>query len=164
MIVVFDTVCIGLTFTLCWRLKRDHPTVPHIFSQWWIYWNAALPDHFPTLPAGLNLLTEQEKADLLSRPELPLSISDAADTLWNSEYRSLIELMLKLFHIRPNAQNSIQHPRPSAAFAHSHIDSNFGLVPEQDVLVRSIIDEGRRYEGGEWVPLFDHNTTNDTVG
>jgi hypothetical protein len=111
------------------------------------------------LPTALSLLTEREKADLLSRPELPLGISQAAEALWNSEYQSLIDLMLVFFHVRPKARNSIQHPRPSTAFVHSYVDSKYVLAPEHDVLLRSIIDEGQRHEGGEWVPLFDHNTT-----
>jgi hypothetical protein len=117
------------------------------------------------LPEALTRLTEREKADLLSRPALPFNISQAAEALWNSEYQSLIDLMLVFFYMRPKAWNSIQHPQPSTAFAHGQVASIFVLAPDQDDIIRHIIDEGwRRGEDGEWVLLFDHNTTVNTVG
>ena len=134
--------------------------MPHLFTQWWLFWNASCPQAFPKLPEALDSLTEREKADLQSRPALPRIIDKAAEALWASKYQPVIELMLMFYHARPNIRNGVQHPTPSATFARSFIRSCPEFTENGSLkLLESIIDTGKRYEHGQWVSLFNHGTT-----
>jgi hypothetical protein len=114
------------------------------------------------LPESLNLLPERDKADYLSRT-LPNKINDAAQALWESKYYPIIFLMLGYYHMRPKGQNDVQHPTPSATFAHS-IMQDYQSTEEEKSLVGAIINTGTRRNspGGPLVYLFEHETTTAT--
>jgi hypothetical protein len=95
-------------------LHADEKLVPYLFTQWWLIWNARLPDIYP-LPKAFDTLSETDIADFLSRRALADGIDKAAELLWNSSLRQTIELMLFLYHKRPKGRNDLQHPIPSAA-------------------------------------------------
>ena len=70
--------------------------------------------------------------------------------LWESSLKPVIELMLTLYHKRPKGRNILQHPTPSAAFAHAYfnsIASYFNLSEKQKHKAQATIDNGRKCNG-----------------
>ena len=130
-------------------MHADEKLVPYLFTQWWLIWNARFPDIYP-LPKAFDTLSETDIADFLSRRALADGIDEAAELLWNSSLRQTIELMLFLYHKRPKGRNDLQHPIPSAAFAHSFVTSVASysrLSKKQKRAAQSIIDNGRKRNG-----------------
>ena len=106
------------------RLHAHEKLVPYLFTQWWLTWNTKSPDTFP-LPKAFDTLSESDISDFLSQRALAHGISEAAILLWESSLKPVIELMLTLYHkqLRLKGWNVLQHPTPSAAFAHAYFSS-----------------------------------------
>ena len=133
--------------------------MPQLFTQWWVFWHRTAPEDFPELPSALASLSEEEQADYLSRKPLIRKVHKAAESIWDSDHRSTIEVMLLIYHMRPKERNSIQRPVPSTVSAHEFVNSNPTITEEQKTTMKFVIDNGTKWESsGEEVFLFSHNT------
>ena len=135
-------------------------TVPQLFTpgQWWVFWHTTASDRFPILPPALASLSDQEKAGYASRGCLLPNIETAAQSIWESKYRAVVELMLKIYHMRPKDRNSIQHAAPSAASTYEFMESDQDITEEQETIMRLVVEKGTRLStSGEEVFLFERD-------
>jgi len=143
-------------FSSC-RMLTQTSTVPQLITRWWVFWHATASDLYPLLPRALASLNEQEKALYLSRGCLPPHVDQAIQTIWQSdEHRSIVELMLKIYNMRPKDRNSNQYLVPSAASAYAFMHSDRDITEDQKTMVRLVIRHGTRREmSGEETFLFN---------
>ena len=96
--------------------------MPQLFTHWWVYWNDKEPDNY-SLPDGLVSLSQYEKDKYLARGSLSDNIDEATGIIWEA-HKSVISIMLQIYHMRPKDRNDIQHPAPSKASAYAFTDLN----------------------------------------
>ena len=127
-------------------MHADKKIVPFLFTQWWLTSNYDDPVTYP-LPKVFDPLSEDDISEYVTRRPLADEINEATDFLWNSFLQPDIELMLMFYHKRLTGRNFLQHPTPSAAFAHSFLTSDASYSEEQKHQIKLIINEGRRQDG-----------------
>ena len=133
------------------------PTVPQLFTQWWLYWHNADPLKFP-LPSVLGSSLSEQMVVFLSRGALDPEVDTATEFIWET-YQSSIEIMLLIYHMRPKDRNRIPHPLPSTTSAYEFMNSNPNITEADKEIVRFVIEYGTRLRStGEEEFLFNHNT------
>ena len=114
-------------------------------------WNRESPEQYP-LPAALPSFSEEPK-DGYCQARLPTNINEAAENLWNSQ-QSVIELMLKLYHMRPKGGNEIQHPAPLSMSAFEFIQSNSNITEQEKPTARLVVETATRWDSSGEILLF----------
>ena len=99
-------------------------------------------------------------AGYLSRGALDKKVEAAIQSIWNSHHRPVIEIMLRISHMRPKERDSIQHPVrvPSTASAHELMNSDHNITEDQETTVGLVIENGTKWDSKEEeVFLFSRN-------
>jgi hypothetical protein len=133
-------------------------TVPHLYALWWVKSHEGDPATYP-LPHPLsNLLASDPLTYNGYRTMKPLTshLETAMIVLWESQYRTLLDLMLVFYLAGGSKRNNMQHPKPTCRSAMELLEIMPGLSCGDLVPAALLVQLSTTKFNGISQPSFDH--------